>query len=103
MARLVMAAVLGMVFAAPTLAQEPPRCAASGWDRLRTAEKVIADVATHRCPPGSRLDVAMAEPAGQAVMLERSGICQPETVRTRTIRPTPETRALGFRCDLAAR
>jgi hypothetical protein len=102
MARYIMAAVLGTVFAAPTLAQEPPRCAASGWDRLRTAEQVIGDVAKHRCSPGGRLDVAMTDP-GQAIALQMSGICERESVRTRTVRPTPETRALGFRCDLAAR
>jgi hypothetical protein len=103
MARAMVAAVLGMLAAAPALAQDTPRCAASGWDTLRTAAQVIADVARHRCPPGSRLDVAVAPPAGQAIVLQQSGICQPETVRTRTVRPTPDTRALGFRCDLAAR
>ena len=40
---------------------------------------------------------------GQAIALQMSGICDRESVRTRTVRPTPETRALGFRCDLAAR
>ena len=90
------------LLAAPALAQEPPRCAASGWDTLRTADQVIADVARHRCPAGSRLDVAMTI-AGQAIVLQQSGLCTPDTVRTRTVRPTPDTRALGFRCDLAAR
>ena len=102
MGRAMITALSGMVVAAPALAQEPARCAASGWDTLRTAEQVIADVARHRCAPGSRLDVAMTI-AGQAVILQMSGICQPDTVRTRTVRPTPESRALGFRCDLAAR
>ena len=41
--------------------------------------------------------------AGQAIVLQGSGLCQPDTVRTRTVRPTPDTRALGFRCDLASR
>jgi hypothetical protein len=84
------------------LAQEPPRCAASGHESPRTAEQVIADVKRLGCAPGSRLDVAMTI-AGQAIVLQQSGICDAETVRTRTVRPTPDTRALGFRCDLAAR
>jgi hypothetical protein len=41
--------------------------------------------------------------AGQAITLQMSGICEAESVRTRTVRPTPETRALGFTCLLAAR
>ncbi|WP_439553230.1 hypothetical protein [Falsiroseomonas sp.] len=97
-----MAMAAMVLAAAPATAQEPPRCAASGWDPLRTADQVIADVARHRCAAGSRLDVAMTI-AGQAIVLQQSGLCQPDTVRTRTVRPTPETRALGFRCDLAAR
>jgi hypothetical protein len=101
MARAIVAALLGLVVV-PAAAQEPPRCAASGYEPLRTAEQVMADVTRLRCPPGSRLDVAMTI-AGQAIVLQMSGICDPETVRTRTVRPTPETRALGFRCDLAAR
>jgi hypothetical protein len=96
-------AVLGLLAAVPAVAQEPLRCAASGWETLRSAQQIIADVARHGCPPGSRLDVAVAPPAGQAIVLQHSGICDPETVRTRTVRPTPETRALGFRCDLAVR
>ncbi len=77
------------------LAQETPRCAASGWETLRTAEQVIADVARHRCPPGSRLDVAMTI-AGQAIVLQQSGICVAESVRTRTVRPTPRNARAGF-------
>ncbi|NKC29798.1 hypothetical protein [Falsiroseomonas selenitidurans] len=84
------------------MAQQPPSCAASGYTPLRSAAEVTADVARHRCPPGSRLDVAMTT-AGQALVLQRDGLCQPDSVRTRTVRPTPETRALGLRCDLAAR
>jgi hypothetical protein len=91
-----------VLLAAPALAQDSPRCAASGWDTLRTSDQVIADVERHRCPAGSRLDVAMTV-AGQAIVLQRSGLCQPDTVNTRTVRPTPDTRALGFRCDLASR
>ncbi|MCX7379056.1 MAG: hypothetical protein NTY94_20195 [Alphaproteobacteria bacterium] len=101
MARAPILAFLSLL-AAPALAQEPPRCAASGWDTLRTADQVIADVARHRCPAGSRLDVAMTI-AGQAIVLQRSGLCQPDTVNTRTVRPTADTKALGFRCDLAPR
>ena len=101
MARALIAAFLCLL-AAPSLAQQPPRCAASGGDTLRTADQVIADVARHRCAPGTRLDVAMTDP-GQAIGLQRRGPCQPDTVRTRTVRPTPNTTALGFRCDLAAR
>jgi hypothetical protein len=83
-------------------AQQPPACAASGYTPLRTAQQVMDEVARHRCPPGSRLDVAMTI-AGQAVVLQMSGICERESVRTRTVRPTPDTRALGFVCLLAAR
>jgi len=101
MARALIEAFLCLL-AAPSLAQQPPRCAASGWDTLRDSDQVVADVARHRCPPGTRLDVAMTNP-GQAIRLQRSGLCQPDTVRTRTVRPTPDTTALGFRCDLAAR
>jgi hypothetical protein len=82
-------------------AQQPPSCAASGYEPLRTAEQVIAAVKQHRCAPGSRLDVAMTI-AGQAIALQESGICQPDTVRTRTVRPTPEARALGLACLIAA-
>jgi hypothetical protein len=95
-------AVLALALHGPALAQERPRCAASGWDTLRDAEQVINDVKRHGCAPDSRLDVAMTNP-GQAIALQMSGICDRESVRTRTVRPTPETRALGFRCDLAAR
>lgn len=84
------------------VAQAVPECAASGHSPLRNAEQVVADVARHRCPAGSRLDVAMTV-AGQAVQLQMSGICEPDSVRTRTVRPTPESRALGFTCLLAAR
>jgi hypothetical protein len=94
-------ALLLPALATPTAAQQPPSCAASGYEPLRTAEQVINAVKQHRCPPGSRLDVAMTI-AGQAIALQQSGICQPDTVRTRTVRPTPETRALGLACLIAA-
>jgi hypothetical protein len=94
--------VLALAPPATALAQDPPRCSASGWDSLRVAEQVINDVKRHGCAPGSRLDVAMTDP-GQAIALQMSGICERESVRTRTVRPTPDTRALGFRCELAAR
>ena len=98
------ALLAALFFALPgtALAQDPPRCAASGWENLRDAEQVINDVKRHGCAPGSRLDVAMTNP-GQAIALQMSGICERESVRTRTVRPTPDTRALGFRCELAAR
>ena len=98
------ALIATLFFALPgtALAQDPPRCAASGYEPLRTAEQVIADVKRLGCAPGSRIDVAMTT-SGQALVLQASGICDAESVRTRTVRPTPETRALGFRCDLAAR
>ena len=73
MARAPIVALLCLL-AAPALAQEPPRCAASGWDTLRDSDQVVADVARHRCPPGTRLDVAMTNP-GQAIRLQRSGLC----------------------------
>jgi hypothetical protein len=82
-------------------AAQPARCAASS-DTPRSAREVIAAVAAARCEPGSRLDVAMTV-AGQAIELQQSGLCQPESVRTMTRRPTPETRVLGFSCLLAAR
>jgi hypothetical protein len=40
--------------------------------------------------------------AGQAIALQHSGVCQLDTVRTRTVRPTPETRAPGLVCLIAA-
>ncbi len=95
-------ASLCLVLPGMALAQPAPDCAASGYAPLRTADQVLADVARHRCPAGSRLDVAMTV-AGQAITLQMSGICEAESVRTRTVRPTPETRALGFTCLLAAR
>ena len=95
-------ALLLLLLPAAARAQPAPECAASGQAPLRTAEQVQADVARHRCPAGSRLDVAMTV-AGQAITLQMSGICEAESVRTRTVRPTPETRALGFTCLLAAR
>lgn len=86
----------------PGIAQaQPIRCVASS-DTPRTAREVIAAVAAARCEPGSRLDVAMTI-AGQAIELQMSGLCQPDSVRTMTRRPTPETRVLGFSCLIAAR
>jgi hypothetical protein len=95
------ATALLLLLPGAALAQQPPPCAASGYAPLRTADQVIADVKRHGCQPGTRLDVAMTI-AGQAVVLQMSGLCVRESVRTRTVRPTPETSALGFRCDLAA-
>lgn len=100
MTRLALLALIAL--AAGDAAAQPPPCAASGYEPLRDAAQVIADVNRQRCPAGSLLDVAMTI-AGQAIVLQMSGICEAETVRTRTVRPTPETRALGFRCTLAAR
>ncbi len=93
---------LGLLAIGAAQAQQAPACAASGHTPPRTAEQVIAAVAEHRCAAGSRLDVGMTI-AGQAIQLQMSGICDPDTVRTRTVRPTPETRVLGFTCLLAAR
>ncbi|WP_137178255.1 hypothetical protein [Roseomonas sp. AR75] len=101
MARAAIAAVLG-VLAGPAVAQEPPVCKASGWTPLRSAAEVQAAVREHACPPGSRLDAGMTV-AGQAVVLQMSGLCTPDSVRTRTVRPTPDARVLGFTCILAAR
>lgn len=93
--------VVALALAAPAWAQQVPDCAASS-DSPRTAEEVIADVTRQRCPAGSRLRVAMTV-AGQAIVLQRSGICEAETFRTMTRRPTPETRVLGVTCTIAAR
>jgi hypothetical protein len=95
-------ASLSLLLPQLALAQQAPACAASGHETLRTSAQVLADVARHACPPGSRLDVAVTV-AGQAITLQMSGICEAESVRTRTVRPTPETRALGFTCLIAAR
>jgi len=95
-------AVMALLIPTAALAQDPPRCAASGWDPLRTADQIIADIARHRCAPGSRIDVAVTDP-GQAVQLTHRGICAPDTVRTRGVNPTPERRVLALRCELAAR
>ncbi len=80
---------------------QPVPCAASS-DTPRTAAEVIAAVAEHRCPAGSRLRVAMTI-AGQAIVLQRSGLCEPDSFRTMTRRPTPETSVLGVTCTIAAR
>jgi cytoskeletal protein CcmA (bactofilin family) len=99
-------AFLALVLLAPipslTSAQEPARCAASGWETLRTSAQVIADVAAAKCAAGSRLDVAMTIP-GQAVELQLSGLCVAGTVKTRTVTQASGGKVLGFRCDLAAR
>jgi hypothetical protein len=95
------AALALLLLAAAPAAAQPARCAASS-DTPRTAREVIAAVAAARCEPGSRLDAAMTV-AGQAIELQQSGLCQPDSVRTMTRRPTPETRVLGFSCLLAAR
>ena len=85
----------------PAQAQPLKDCAASS-DTPRTAAEVIAAVQAQRCPPGERLRVAMTI-AGQAIVLQQSGICEPESFRTMTRRPRPETRILGVTCTLAAR
>jgi hypothetical protein len=99
-------AIIAVVVLAPvpslTWAQDPPRCAASGWETLRTADQVIADVKAASCAAGSRLDVAMTI-AGQAIVLQRSGLCVAETVKTRTVTQASGAKVLGFRCDLAAK
>ncbi|MBU8543111.1 MULTISPECIES: hypothetical protein [Roseomonadaceae] len=59
-------------------------------------------MAQHRCPAGSMLRVAITI-AGQAIVLKQSGMCQPDSVRTYSMRPTPQTHFLGFRCLIAAR
>jgi hypothetical protein len=94
-------ALLGMIATASAAAQDAPTCPASS-DTPRTAEQVIAAVVAHRCPPGSRIDVAMTI-AGQAILLQQSGLCVADTVLTRTRRPTPETRVLALTCLLAPR
>ncbi|MBS7788507.1 hypothetical protein KTR66_00795 [Roseococcus sp. SDR] len=100
--RLALLALLGLLLPSASRAQQAPVCAASGHEPLRSAAEVMADVARHRCMAGSRLDVALTV-AGQAITLQTSGLCDADSVRTRTVRPTPETRALGFTCLLAPR
>ena len=94
-------ALSGIIGIASAAGQDVPPCPASS-DTSRTAEQVIAAVMEHRCPPGSRLDVAMTI-AGQASVLQQSGLCVADTVWTRTRRLTPEMRVLALTCLLAPR
>ena len=99
--RVLAATFLGAAIVAPTTAQEAPSCAANSYEP-RTAAQVMADVARHRCPPGSRLDAAMTI-AGQAIVLQTSGLCEAGTVRTRTRRSPSDASVLALTCILAAR
>jgi hypothetical protein len=87
---------------ASAFAAEPVLCAASGRESLRTADQVLADVAAAGCEAGTRLDAALTV-AGQAIILQQSGICVADSVKTRTVTLADGSKALGFRCDLAAR
>ncbi len=90
-----------MALALPAAAQSPAPCAASS-DTPRTAAEVIADVNRQACPAGSRLRVAMTV-AGQAIVLQQSGLCEPDSFRTMTRRTSADTRVLGVTCTIAAR
>jgi hypothetical protein len=99
-------AIVAAVFAtlAPAgaaLAQPGPGCAASS-DSPRTAAEVIADVERQRCPPGSRLRAVMTI-AGQAIVLQHSGICEREGFRTMSRTTADGSRGLGVTCTIAAR
>lgn len=89
------------LLAGPARAQTPADCAASS-DTPRSAAEVIAEVHRQRCPAGSRLRVAMTI-AGQAIVLQQSGICEAEGFRTMSRRTAADTRVLGVTCTIAAR
>jgi hypothetical protein len=89
------------VLAAPARAQAPADCAASS-DTPRSAAEVIADVQRQRCPAGSRLRVAMTI-AGQAIVLQQSGVCVAEGFRTASRTVADGSRGLGVTCTIAAR
>ena len=94
--------LLGAAFlASPAARAQPLKDCAASSDTPRTAAEVIAAVQEHRCPPGERLRVAMTI-AGQAMVLQQSGLCVPESFRTMSRRTAQETRVLGVTCTLAA-
>lgn len=93
--------VLAAACARPAAAQQRDACAASS-DSPRSAAEVIAEVNRQRCPAGSRLRAVLTI-AGQAILLQQSGICAAEGFRTMS-RTTPDgTRGLGVTCTIAAR
>ena len=95
-------AMLGLsVIAHPAAAQSPQACAASS-DTPRTAAEVQAAVLAHRCAPGTRLRVAMTV-AGQAIVLQQTGLCAPDSFRTMSRQVADGSRVLGVTCTLAAR
>lgn len=91
----------GLFLAGPAMAQQPTPCAASS-DSPRTAAEVIADVNHRNCPAGSRLRVVMTI-AGQAIVLQQSGICEPDGFRTMSRTTADGSRGLGVTCTIAAR
>ena len=91
---------LHWVPAGAALAQPTP-CAASS-DSPRTAAAVIADVERQRCPAGSRLRAVMTI-AGQAIVLQQSGICERDDFRTMSRTTADGSRGLGVTCTIAAR
>lgn len=93
--------LLGLLLAGPAMAQQPPACAASS-DSPRSAAEVMADVDRQRCPAGSRLRVVMTI-AGQAIVLQHSGICEREGFRTMSRTTADGSRGLGVTCTIAAR
>ncbi|HWT09265.1 MAG TPA: hypothetical protein VN329_08865 [Roseomonas sp.] len=94
------AALLGLLLATPAAAQQPP-CAASS-DTPRTAAEVQAAVLAHRCAPGTQLRVAMTV-AGQAIVLQQTGLCDRDTFRTASRQVADGSRVLGVTCIIAAR
>jgi hypothetical protein len=92
---------VGPALSGPAGAQQPPLCAASS-NAPRNAAEVIADADRQRCTAGSVLRVIMTNP-GQAIVLQRSGVCASEGFRTMS-RPTADgSRGLGVTCIIATR
>jgi hypothetical protein len=95
------AVVLAALAPAGAALAQPAPCAASS-DSPRTAAAVIADVERQRCPAGSRLRAVMTI-AGQAMVLQQSGICERDGFRTMSRTTADGSRGLGVTCTIAAR
>jgi hypothetical protein len=98
---LVLAVCAAALLCRPAVAQQPTPCAASS-DSPRTAAEVVAEVERLRCPAGSRLRAVMTI-AGQAMVLQQSGICEREGFRTMSRTTADGSRGLGVTCTIAAR
>lgn len=95
------AAFATLVPAGTALAQPAQPCGASS-DSPRTAAEVIAEVRRQNCPAGTRLRAVMTI-AGQAIVLQHSGVCERDGFRTMSRTTADGSRGLGVTCTIAAR